>query len=508
MTHLNIKSRLQEFYSGISFLKITIIKWIFITFIAAFIGLLTSVEQYVLAGVVFLLIVAPLLSVLIISNFDYKHDLIFWFLFTSVMFSSVASAVTRSSWSFVPSGLLLLFSPFIITGLYKVSKGFRDLKFPIFIIIFFYVLTLVSSILGRSAFFPAFYSMIMSLKPILLVFLGCALVWSHKSEKYFDNIVKWAWLPLLIFALAQWFSPSMFKIIVSVDSEVEYGANPFFPAFSKASSLFGQSSVLASFSAMLGLILFTKSIVYKRTNLILLSGFYLILLLMSGQRQEILSFLTCIPLIYFIYKWKPNFLLLILVSISALTLVIASILLVSPDVIYNEMDNWHISAQNLTSLSARAVLYSDSISLANNYWPWGSGFGTFASVGAVKYDQSLYVDLGYRAFWWFVQQKSWLMDAYWAKYIAESGWLGFGSVIALYIFLLRQVVIWIASKEVGAQAELLELCILAFIGLFYVLINSPTAFNLAEPHGGLIPLMYYGLAWSKVSIASTDKANN
>lgn len=476
----------------------SILKWSSLTFFCLAISFLIATGSYIVAAFLIAIIVLPIFTKLALSVLGEKHDGIFWLLFVTIMFSSLGAAITRSSLSFVATGILLSVSPIILLSVYRESNFFGRVKFPLFLIVSFYVVGVISSFTGRSAFFPAVYSLAMSVKPLLLLAIGVCFIWSERTQRNFSLVLKWSWVPLLMVGLIQWFSPRIFLLLIP-DADLSPDPNPFFPGLSRASSLFAQSSVLAAYASIMALILVAEGMIKEKKSAFFNSGFYFLLLLMSGQRQELLAFMVCVPFIFIMYRFGPSFLSLSIVALLGLGSALSAIYFFAPDMFRSEMSNWDFSGAIGLNLSARAALYSDSIHLANHYWPWGTGFGTFASVGAVKFDQSLYVDLGYRAFWWYIQQKSWLMDAYWAKYIAESGWIGFTLTILFYLTVLNKSVTWIRDPEIRKNKDVLYLCILAFIGLFYVLVTSPTAFNLAEPHGGLLPLMFTGIAWQQVN---------
>lgn len=477
---------------------LSLFKWTTLIFFCLVLSFLIATGSYIVAAVLMAIIVLPIFTKLAISMLGAKHDVIFWLLFATIMFSSLGAAITRSSLSFVATGILLAASPIIILSVYQESKLFGRIKLPLFLILSFYIVGIISSFTGRSAFFPAMYSLVMSLKPILLLAIGACFIWTDRTQRNFSLVLKWSWVPLLLVGLIQWFSPRIFLLLIP-DADLSPDPNPFFPGFSRASSLFAQSSVLAAYASIVALILVAEAMIKDKKYAFLNSSFYFLLLLMSGQRQELLAFMVCIPFIFIMYRFGPSLFSLSIFAILGLGTALSAIFFLAPEMFRSELSNWDFSGATGLNLSARAALYSDAINLAGRYWPWGTGFGTFASVGAVKFDQSLYVDLGYRAFWWYIQQKSWLMDAYWAKYIAESGWIGFVFTLLFYVTILNKIVSWIRDPLVRKNNEVLYFCVLAFTGLFYVLATSPTAFNLAEPHGGLLPLMFIGIAWQRVN---------
>lgn len=72
----------------------------------------------------------------------------------------------------------------------------------------------------------------------------------------------------------------------------------------------------------------------------------------------------------------------------------------------------------------RTKLVTDSIKLAKEYFPFGTGFGTFGSNVALEHNSLLYVQMGYfdiRNRWAI---KEYLNDAFWPIVLAQSGFVG------------------------------------------------------------------------------------
>ena len=475
---------------------------------ALIISLMLAVGFLKLAVVFSLMVLGPISLIFLVRFFKTRNDGLFWLLLLIIMCSSLLATITKQSFSFLPTGLLLIFSPVIVLNIIKLNNGFKNSGILLFLLFSFFLVGIVSSIAGRSGFFPAIYTGLIALKPYLMVALGASMLWTARTQWWFKFLVNWFWLPLLAVALLQWFFPSVFHYINTDYLDQVAEINPFFSGYPRATSIFHQPSILAANSAIMALILIVTGLMDRKLIPFMLSGIYFVLILMSGQRQEFLIALAAVPAIVIIYKWRPSLTMLAFGTGLALSVSILLLYLVIPEIIQNELRHWNLSGNGVfvRDLSARAILYSDSVRLAEQYWPLGTGFGTFGSVGAVKFDQSLYVELGYNGFWWF-SQASYLMDSYWSKYIAETGWIGFTLQILFYLYVFSVNVKWIRDPAIAADKETFKLCIISFVGLFFVTLTSPTAFNLAEPHGGLIALMFFGLAWQKVVDVKSKSAS-
>lgn len=78
---------------------------------------------------------------------------------------------------------------------------------------------------------------------------------------------------------------------------------------------------------------------------------------------------------------------------------------------------------------ARKILTDDSIRIAKNYFPFGSGFGTFGSNIAAQNYSKLYLKLGYYRMRdsGLEEDGNFLSDTFWPTVIAQTGWIGLGS---------------------------------------------------------------------------------
>lgn len=85
----------------------------------------------------------------------------------------------------------------------------------------------------------------------------------------------------------------------------------------------------------------------------------------------------------------------------------------------------------------RALMTRDSIRLANHYFPFGSGFGTFGSNIAAKHYSPLYVELGYLSIE-NGKENAYLSDVFWPIVIAQSGWIGLINFIGVLACLFQR----------------------------------------------------------------------
>ena len=100
-------------------------------------------------------------------------------------------------------------------------------------------------------------------------------------------------------------------------------------------------------------------------------------------------------------------------------------------------------AADATDTQARTALTAKSFVIANDYFPWGSGIGTFASAPAAErysplyYKYDLYTVRGLEPFAGEGSVTTFLLDTYWPHIIAEFGYIGTLLFLALWLYPLR-----------------------------------------------------------------------
>lgn len=471
-------------------------------FSAAFLGL----GQYLYAGAISMPVLVLVGVLLFASVFGWRHDAIFWALVLALFVASLVSSLLRQRFTFLATGLLLVAVPFVAAAWFRFQGRSRHAMPLMVLMVVFYAIGLVSSLVGRSGFVPAVYTAIMSLKPFVLVGLGAALVWSRGTERGFEAIVRWAWLPFLVLGLLQWFAPSVYGAILS-DPEATYDRNPFASQFPRALGPFNHPSVMATMAGAFAVFNVAYAAVDQRQVLrrLLTALAYLLVIVLTGQRQEFGAALVMLPVVYALVRWRPTFSAVTIVSLLSVVAVGALLWVVIPDNVERELQNWGFIDGGYGDVSPRSVLYADSIVLAARAFPLGTGFGTFASVGSIRFDQSLFVELGYGAFWWYTH-RSFLYDSFWSRYIAETGWFGFAAQVLFYAVAARAVVNWLRDRAVVSDPALFRRAVLAASGLLLVLLISPTSNLLAEAHGSMFPLIYVGVAWRQIVQARAERA--
>ncbi|WP_317914159.1 hypothetical protein [Carnobacterium maltaromaticum] len=99
-----------------------------------------------------------------------------------------------------------------------------------------------------------------------------------------------------------------------------------------------------------------------------------------------------------------------------------------------------ISERLLSSeTAARSVLYQNGLFLANKYFPFGTGFGTYASSASIQNYSTVYEELGFGQMYGFSQQTTfYLTDSFIAMIMGQFGYIGLFLMSSIFvcIFLL------------------------------------------------------------------------
>jgi hypothetical protein len=285
---------------------------------------------------------------------------------------------------------------------------------------------------GRFNFWAFSFQFISNLKPLLLISFSL-FAWDKLSAQKFlwslvDNFI---WV-LLAFIAFEWVFPGAYFSVFGAYSGLSNDSNGIFP--SRAVGPFEHPSFLASVSSCFAMLTAARAICQpeNRFKYSILAAGYTLCLLCSVQRQELVGAFAAIFAMLFLaknIKWSAWHMFAVICS---LIIVPCLVMLFGGDV-YREAGTWGVGTISEIS-HPRAQQYSAAFSIANTYFPFGSGLGTFGGAGAVRFDLGLYYEMGFGNYWWFGKQ-DFLLDTYWPNSIAEGGWIGFTLLLLHYILL-------------------------------------------------------------------------
>ncbi len=203
------------------------------------------------------------------------------------------------------------------------------------------------------------------------------------------------------------------------DSEVRYGIN-------SELLFFGHPTGLASVAYFLIVLML---IFYKKKSY---DEFYIaigIILVMSSLRSKAIATVLLLVYLYFtivvfnkkLSGWK-------IVPIIPFTLLVG----------WDQFYEYFIGERTMES--ARGALFHAGIEIARDYFPIGTGLGTFASDPSGKYYSPLYVKYGIECVWGLKKDDPFLVtDTFWPMITGQTGFLGLLFYILIIICLFKMI---------------------------------------------------------------------
>lgn len=356
-------------------------------------------------------------------------------------------------------------------------------------LVIFVLFSIIGSWFGRSGGVPAVYQLLTNLKMFFMILVGYAIYLDERNSRYFWRLVEWFWLPNAILVIWQWVDFSSYLSFFS--GSTTGGPDPLGLLPSRGMGVFHHPTILGAAMGFFFVCASARFMLERPKNYLPLAVSYLLLLLASGQRQETLAvLLVVLAMSGLVNGWGRLLKLGAVLSIGTVTLLVV----IWPEIesqVMRELDFWGANQYKRIE-QPRQILYLTSVEIANRYFPFGSGLGTFGGAGSVKFDMSFYRDLGFASFSWF-SQREFLMDTYWPNFIAESGWIGFSLMLLSVLLIVRLA--WlgvIESRTLDARA----FALIAFGGVLFVLLLSPTSPAFQDPSLFLLPALFLGIAYN------------
>lgn len=467
-----------------------------VALLSVVIGLAVGIQFYAVGvGMVALLGAALIYSwYLLLSPSGPRTDIPFWALLAvGLLLIPLSQAVLGVKLNFTAELVLFAAAPVAIVATWQRLRWTAGER--IFVVMFFAYLVwqVLVSMFGRSSLIGAGYQFATNLKPFLLLLLGFTLAWRPATESVFWFVVRWAWLYLGALVALQIIAPGTFLAHFGGNLQVDRTPNPLMPFLTRMQGPFGHSSVLATFSIQFVLFAACRAWVLRSWRYVLVMVPYLLLAALSGQRQEIFVLVVVALVLWVSIRYRMGLFRMAWLATLGCAVAVAVLWPLLGDNLQNEVSLWRSSGA-VGAEGVRSALYDAAAAIANDFAPLGSGLGTFGGPGAVRFDQSLYVEMGIGRFWWF-QRGLFLMDSIWACYIAELGWLGAAWLLALFAALVATAA---AVHRAAASKEDRLYALMAMSALIYALLVSPTAFVITDPVTGLLSFALLGLAYGRV----------
>lgn len=126
-------------------------------------------------------------------------------------------------------------------------------------------------------------------------------------------------------------------------------------------------------------------------------------------------------------------------------------------------------------LTARSALYSASISIANEHFPFGAGFSTFGTAFSADRYSPLYRKYGLNMIWGLTEQDpAFVTDAAWPGIIGETGYVGTACFIVILVFIISYILFYVTKRRE-------KMLLLSLVG--YLLLESIADSIFMSPRG-------------------------
>lgn len=317
----------------------------------------------------------------------------------------------------------------------KKIKLFRYEKITIILLCIFYIIGIISSYYYKVQGYNMSYiiSGLLSIKPIIIYFIARVVMKGIKIERKKLNKIYnlllmclWIYFGILIVNIP-------FGFLKNFDER--YGIKTVSIGFEHVSEL---DFFIISIMIILLFLTYILKKSYKKYLINLIPSFFLVLF--SG-RTKALAFLV----VYFL-------ILIIIFNFGKLKkrYFIAMI----PMIIFIGMDRLKISLFSLEA--ARGALYSTSIKIAMDFFPLGSGFGTFGTAYSAKNYSPLYFYYGINNVWGLSSNmSSFITDTHWPPILAETGL--FGALIYISIIFCLFKLFWKIDNNIIMRVSIISL---------------------------------------------------
>ncbi|MES2260810.1 MAG: hypothetical protein V4724_20010 [Pseudomonadota bacterium] len=449
-----------------------------------FFGLLIGAELHLLI-LAFVALVAAL-PVLYVALFGFE-DRAGWLLLGNFGLMYVGQMAQMKG---VPIGYLMELMIFAcvlnslrISGRLALRDGATRTVLLLFVL--YFAVTLLSTLLGRSQKMAAIWQFQYNLKLPLMFALGMLMLPSERMLRVLRFIVAGSWLYFLPMLALEIAAPGFFYKLVGFQQDIH--VNPLLGFGGRLQGPFAHSGYLAMTCGLLSAAALIEWMQVKRLRWLVLAGIYCGMVLLSGQRQEFFS----LVLVYALFAVSTGRRHIGWVVVAGALLVVAGVfaaLYMDHNPLLQLELEW--GAGRDSQLSERAILTRKGLQVADQYFPLGSGLGTYGGAGAQKFDQSLFLDLGFSRYWWF-RQGMFIVDTFWPSIVAESGY--FGALLLMAVFAAIWLTLARRCREATGQTR--ALLLLALAALTLILSNSPTSAVIGDPRGTFVFWLIIGCAW-------------
>lgn len=320
--------------------------------------------------------------------------------------------------------------------------------------------------------------------------LGFYLAWRPRTEAWFWLLLKWIWIPIALLVLWQYLYPLNYYALMQKQIQ-----NIVVPPELKSAAFgpFQHPSFLALNAAIFMFCTFTKWILERDYSYCISTLAYFVILLTSRERAELAGALLTMLVLYLLIRGMRGLPVATFVILITAPVMIWLFWSLYGESLIKAGNDWGLAERHQDISLPRPLLYKYALQIAADYFPLGSGLGTFGGAGASRFDISYYVNFAFYQYGWFLERNV-LNDTYWPNFIAETGWFG-AFLMAIFYTLL--------GGHAGLQLirnypiSLRLYWSVAFGNILFLYALSFTSPSFQDPALSLLPLIFWGIAFNR-----------
>ena len=349
----------------------------------------------------------------------------------------------------------LLITSIFLEGKFQLVNKY---KFLYLIIIFIFYEILVE-IYSNNISFRSLLYIIYSIKFYLIFIAGYCVSEKKFIDEYFKYI-KVLFYIILIGGIIDFITGGLIINLLGLGA-LTYRNNIY-----RVHSIFRHPVYFGWFMALSSGWFLINIIINKHKNVLL---YYLglslstILLVLSGNRKSLVAFMIAFCLTYlYVLSGKisiKNKIKIGIIGFIVLSFIMAFSINYFAGILYETQSEYL-----QTDYSPRFILYSVAYEIFTDNFPFGSGVGTYGSIGSLRPYSDIYYEYGlYNVPGFSESDPSFIMDALWPSIIAELGFIG---IIIYCLLLIISIKILLHCKKMG----LIDIRYIAIV--FFILFES------------------------------------
>jgi len=137
---------------------------------------------------------------------------------------------------------------------------------------------------------------------------------------------------------------------------------------------------------------------------------------------------------------------------------------------FQERIHMYFSFSNLATSWSRGILLYKSFVIANDFFPYGTGFGTYAGFFSGEYYSWVYNMYGInKVFGISADNPAFIADQFWPMVLGQFGWLGLlAYALIMYFFIMMFMKLFKQSRLTHTTNQM----VLPFLAIFMLLVDS------------------------------------